>query len=85
MKKNKIIPLRESDIKRMKLEATQEAIYRAYNIFLIVMHDKEGYGTKRLKRVYDSINDISDSIAKGYVKYSDIEATLKEELGILLK
>lgn len=83
-KKNPVRQLRESDIKRIKKQTTDDAIRYALIIFLNVMRDYEGYGNKRLKRVYDEINDLSDSITRGYCSMYDLEKVLKEEANITI-
>ena len=78
-KKNPVRQLRESDIKRIKKEAADDAIRYATVIFLSVMRDNEGYGVKRLKRVYEAIEYLADSISRGDVKLADLEQVLKDE------
>ena len=46
------------------------------------MRDKEGYGIKRLQRIYDEVQDLADSISKGYVNLFDLEKALREEANI---
>ena len=84
MKKNKVLQIRESDIKKIKRETMSKAIDYATIIFLNVMRDSEGYGKHRLQRVYDAINDLSDSIAKGYCSLYDLEKVLKDEANIVV-
>ena len=81
-KKNPIIQLRASDIKRMKREASDQALKSSFVLFLSVMRDKEGYGIKRLQRVYDEVQALADSISKGYVNLFDLEKALREEANI---
>ena len=81
-KKNPARQLRESDIRRIKKEATDNAIRYALALFLSVMRDTEGYGVKRLKRVYAAIEYLADSVSRGYVKISDLEQALKDEADI---
>lgn len=81
-KKNPARQLRESDIRRIKKEAADDAIRYATVIFLSVMRDNEGYGVKRLKRVYEGVEYLADSISRGYVKLSDLEQALKDEADI---
>ena len=81
-KKNPTVQLRQSDIKKMKREASDKALKYGLVIFLTVMRDKEGYGIKRLKRLYDRIQNLSDSISKGYVNLFDLEKVLREEANI---
>lgn len=83
-KKNPVRQLRESDIKKIKLEATQNAINFSNLIFLSVMRDKEGYGVKRLKRLYDRIQNLVDSFNQGYVNIYDLKKVLEEEAGIAI-
>ena len=49
------------------------------------MRDYEGYGKKRLRRVYSEINDLSDSVARGYCSIYDLEKVLYEEARIAMK
>lgn len=41
-------------------------------VFFTALRDKERFGYKRLRRVWDEVNYISDSIDKGYVKLDDL-------------
>ena len=59
-------------------------IKRATAIFLRVMKDKEGATSEDVNRIWKEIEDMSDSIAKGYVKLEDIQQSLLEEDGINL-
>ena len=81
-KKNPVRQLRESDIKKIKLETTNNAVSFATLIFLTVMRDKEGYGVKRLKRLYDRMQDLIDSVNQKYVSVYDLKKTFEEETGI---
>lgn len=84
-KKNPARQIRESDIRRIKKEATNTAIRYAIVLFLSVMRDTEGYGVKRLKRVYEAIEYLADSVTRGYVKISDLENALIDEADIHIK
>ena len=37
---------------------------------------------EELQRIWDKVNDVSDSVAKGYVNVSDLRNVLREEYGI---
>ena len=39
----------------------------------------------RLKRLWDEVEDLSDSIEKGYVSVRDLLVTLEEEIGAVLE
>ncbi len=66
-------------------KAKSDAVTQVWSIFFTVMHDKEGYGRKRLKRLWKHVNELADSVTKGYVKISDLEKTLAEEMGVVLE
>lgn len=82
MQKKKVNPRRRpatlADVQRAKKEAQDFAITATWAIFYTVMRDKEGYGYKRLRRVWDEVNYLSDSIAKGYVNIKDLIGELEE-------
>ena len=87
--KNKINPRRrpvsKADVDKAKKEAQNKAVNVAWAIFFTVMRDKEGYGIKRLKRIWREVNELSDSISQGYVNVKDLMQTLDEEAGIILE
>lgn len=77
-------PATMADVKKAKRQATEDAISATWAIFFTVMRDKEGYGPKRLCRLWDRVNDLSDSIARGYVSVNDLKKVLADETGITL-
>lgn len=52
---------------------------------LTVLHDKFGFGRKRLEKFIDESWKLMDAYNAGYVSVSDIEETLAEETGITVK
>ena len=55
-------------------------------ISLMVLHDKFGYGEKRLNKFIDEYQKQLDAYNSGYVEsVNDFTAVLKEECGIELK
>lgn len=81
-KKNPHINLRRSDVERIKRELTDEAVKNAFAIFLIVMHDKWGFGMKRLNRLFKHICDLSEQVGDGYISTAEIKKILRDEMGI---
>lgn len=81
-KKNPTIQMRASEVKKLKAECTQNAIEAVMAIVLTVMHDKEGYGMTRLKRLNREINDYADLVAEGYVTIEKLKKALLDEMGI---
>ena len=81
-KKNPVVHLNQSKVNKIKNEATNAGIKYALILFLTVMRDKEGYGLKRLKRIYKEALELADSINKGYFKWDDLENALQVEADI---
>lgn len=77
-------PASQADVKRAKSAATNEAITGAWAILLTALRDKEGYGPKRLRRVWDEVNYLIDSINQGFINVNDLRRALEEEAGIKL-
>ena len=49
---------------------------------MIILRDKYGYGAVRLERFIGEMIEVFESIHEGYVSFSDLINTLKEETGI---
>ena len=67
-----------------KESAQNEAVTTAWAIFFSALRDKEGFGYTRLRRVWDEVNYLADSVSKGYVSIADLEKEL-EDYGITLR
>lgn len=80
--KKKVNPRRRpatlADVNKAKKEAMDIAITFAWAILFTALRDKEGFGYVRLRRVWDEVNYISDSIDKGYINIDDLVNELKE-------
>lgn len=81
-KKNPVVHLKQSDVKRIKEDASNAGLEGAIILFFSVMRDKEGYGIKRLKRIYAEVVNLADSVKKGYVKMEDLKKALADESNI---
>lgn len=79
------IPVNMADLERAKKQAFSEAIDTAWAIIFTVLRDKEGHGGEDLQRIWNGVNDLSDSIRKGYVNVPDMKNVLKQEEGCVLK
>lgn len=79
------IPATMADVNKAKAKAQEEAVNIATEIFFTVMRDKEGWGVKRLQRLWDEVNELSDSLSRGYVSVKDLLWVLDEEAGIVIE
>ena len=78
------IPATKADVAKAKKEASSEAVTRAWAIMFSVLHDKEGYEQADLQRVWNEIQDVCDSINRGYITLADLQNTLRVEAGTRL-
>ena len=77
-------PATHADIKRAKSQTEKKTIKLAWAIMFSVLVDKEGMDDESLLRIWKGVENLSDSIDKGYVNLADLMNTLKEERGINL-
>ena len=49
---------------------------------MTVLHDKYGFGTKRLERFLKEYQELLDSYEKGYISPDDLNGVLWEEVGM---
>ena len=84
MKKNPVINMRKSEQKKLIQRSRDEGILFVTIIFLFVMRDKFGYGKKRLKRLYNEVEKLAESISLGYVRLTDLQLALEQESGITI-
>lgn len=78
-------PASRADVERAKREAQEVAVKLAWSIFFTVLRDKEGYELDDLRRVWNEVEDLSDSIAGGYCTVADLRDVLKQEIGAAIR
>lgn len=83
-KTNKTVQMREHELRRLSNRWTSRATELAMSAFLITMHDKEGYGPRRLSRVWKEVEKLMAEIEEGRVDVYDLKKTLEEELGVYI-
>ena len=74
-------PATQADVQRAKQKGQEEAVKLAWSILFTVLRDKEDYDLEGLQRVWKEVDDLSDSIAKGYCTVTDLRDVLKQEIG----
>lgn len=75
-------PATMQDVERAKRAAQEEAVTNAMAMFFTVLYDKGHADIEKLQKIWREVNELSDSIIKGYVRVSDLRNTLKQEYGI---
>ena len=86
MKKKRVNPHKkpasQADVKRAAEHAKNQAVNFAIAMFLTVMFDKFGFDAEQLQRVWAEVNNLADSVAKGYVDMQDLMTVLDEEYNV---
>lgn len=86
--RNATYTLRNEDVTRIKQDAAQEAIDKAFVLMLslpmIVLHDKYGWGKKRLSDFIDHVLEQYDSFNKNFITLDDLWNTIEKETGVKL-
>ncbi len=70
--------MREQDIRMAVLLTIRD--YHA--VMLLCLRDQLGFGRVRALRFLEDINEVFDSVRKGYLDLDDIRDTVEKELGI---
>lgn len=89
MSRKKINPRRkpatQADVEKAKADAVEQSVTYAWAIMFTALRDKFGWGGVRLRRLWDRVNSLSESVSEGYIKVDDLVRTLRDEAGIVLK
>lgn len=76
------IPATQADVKRAKEQGYVEGVEAALAMMLYAIADKEHFPKWQIQRIGKEVNDVSDSVIKGYVTIPGILHMLKEEYNI---
>lgn len=86
MKKKKTNPNKRpatwADVERAKKQATNDAIKLSWSILFYALADKKGMTVEELKEIWQLVDNVSDSVVKGYANVTDFRHVLREEYGI---
>lgn len=75
----------QADVNKAFQRGINEGITSAIIIFFTVLLDKYGATADDLKNIWKHVNELSDSIEKGYVNIRDLERVLIEEYEVEVK
>lgn len=83
-KKNPHITLKQSDVRRIKEDVTRSATENAFVLFFTVMHDKHGYGRKRLTRLFKEVEYLASMVNETphCVTIEQLKKALRDDTGI---
>lgn len=75
-------PATMADVNRAVEQATNDALAASAAIFLTVLCDKESADAEIIQRVWEEMQELSQSIIDGYVSVADLKDTLRKEYGV---
>ena len=79
------LPVSQADLKRAKQETAVHVTNFVWGIVFTVLRDKEGYDLDGLRRVWDEVERLAESVHEGRCTISDLKDILKKEEGVLLR
>lgn len=77
-------PVEAGELDRARGKVHTESLDRAWAVFFTVLRDKEGFGDKRLRRVWDAVTRISQDVECGNRDKETMADALFEKTGIRL-
>ena len=84
--KNPTYMLIASQIKKIKEDASNEAMIKAFVVMmglsLNALRDEFDWGKVRLTRFSDKVLDLLDSLNRGYITFDDCLNVIKDETGV---
>lgn len=72
------------NIEDAKQEATGNGIEAALLVMFSVLHDKHGWGRKRMNAFFDRLNELSGDVACRKVSILELEDTLRKKYGVVV-
>lgn len=76
-------PATAADVKKAKHKAAEEAVRLVVYMVLYVLIDKHNAPQEDIQQLAREVNDVADSIAKGYLDWKDIRQVLEEEYDVI--
>lgn len=76
-------PATQADVKKAKNDAVSEAVRLVVYMVLYVLIDKHNAPQEDIQQLAREVNDVADSIAKGYLDWKDIRQVLEEEYEVI--
>ena len=84
---NRKVPMQQRRVKNRR--DADKLIHSSYTAFLLLgimaLRNKFDFGSARIERWIDEINDLRESYEKCYISVQDLQQTIKEETGIEIK
>lgn len=78
------VPVSQADINKAKRQATEEAMRTIVALVLFILIDKHDAPTEDIQQLASELNYYADSVARGYIKWKDVERVVFEEYGVEL-
>ena len=72
----------ESIIEERTRDAIDYTVKQYSAVVALCLRDKLGFGTIRTQRFLQDVNEVFDSIIKGYLTLDDVIETVKQELDL---
>ena len=81
-KKNPTVTLKQSKLEKMQDEWTKQGITNSMTLMFTVLRDKEGYGHKRIRRVFNQTVELAQTVNERYVSIEELQKALLDEIDV---
>lgn len=72
-------PSTEADVKRAERRGMERGLDNALTLMLWVLADKHDATPEEINKFGDKLMELADSVQRGYVRFDEIRAALKDE------
>lgn len=81
-KKNPTVTIKQSKLDSLQEEWNRDGVVKAMVLMFTVLHDKEGYGQKRLRRVFNQTVELAQTVNERYVSIKELQEALLEDIDV---
>jgi len=84
VKKNPTVTLKQSKLESMQDEWSKQGLTNAMTLMFTVLNNKEGYGRKRIRRVFNETVELAQTVNEGYVSIEELQKALLQDIDVTI-
>lgn len=68
----------------MQDEWSKQGLTNAMTLMFTVLNNKEGYGRKRIRRVFNETVELAQTVNEGYVSIEELQKALLQDIDVTI-
>ena len=84
VKKNPTVTLKQSKLEDMQDQWSKQGLVNAMTLMFTVLNNKEGYGRKRIRRVFNETVELAQTVNEGYVSIEELQKALLQDIDVTI-